>query len=283
MHTSAVTPLAGRLYCLAAAWRLHMALHPAFSLLRPFPGKIRHFPSSTAKVVFFLAAHVRCHCSCWTIALAMRGLLFPHGCAPRLLSLQAHANISRKQWAFHKFPGKSRLFHCCTRRQSLFLPGDCIASRRPAACTWLCTPPSRLAPISGQRFGHFPSSTAKVVFFLAAHVRCHCSCWTIALAMRGLLFAHGRAPRILSLQAHANISRKQWAFHKFPAKSRLFPCCTRPLSLSLLNDSTGCRRTAACACACTPPSPLAPISGNHWAFTMFHGKSRLFPCCTRPL
>ena len=139
-----------------------------------------------------------------------------------------------------------------------------------------------LRPFPG-KIRHFPSSTAKVVFFLAAHVRCRCSCLTIALAMRGLLFAHGRAPRILSLQPHANISRKQWAFHKFPAKSRLFPCCTRPLSLSLLNDSTGCRRTAGCACTCTPPSPLAPISGNHWAFTMFHGRCRLLPCCTRSL
>ena len=141
---SVVTLLAGRLYWLTAACRLHNALPPHLLFFRPFPGNIGHFPSAAAKVAFFLAAHVRCHSPCRTIALAIGGLSPAHASAFGLLLLEVRANVyrnSRKQ-SFHKFPGKSRLVHCCTPRQSLFLPDDCIASRRSADCTCLCTPPS---------------------------------------------------------------------------------------------------------------------------------------------
>ena len=170
--------------------------------MRIFPGNNGQFTRFLAKVDFFLTEHVTCHSPCRTIALAIGGLSPAHGCAPRLLLLQAQANISRKQWAFHKFPGKSRLF-------------------------------------------------------LALHVGGHSSCRTTVLAHGGLRHAHALAPRLLLAPARANISRKQWAFHKFPGKSRHPSRCTRRQSLSLPDDCTASRQPAACTCLCTPPIPAS--------------------------
>ena len=106
-------------------------LHPAFSSCAHFPETLRNYHVPRQKSSFSLhhtpavtlpAARLHWLSAAYRLHMALH---------PRLLFLQAHEKISRKQWAFHKFPGKSRLYPCSTRLQSLFLPDDCIGSRRP--------------------------------------------------------------------------------------------------------------------------------------------------------
>ena len=49
-------------------------------------------------------------------------MLFAHGPEPSRLFLQVFENVSKKQWAFDKFRGKSRLFLAASVRGQLLVP-----------------------------------------------------------------------------------------------------------------------------------------------------------------
>jgi hypothetical protein len=130
LHTSTVTLLAGLRHWLSSACRLHTALHLAsspFKLSRTFPGNNGHFLRFEGKVAFSLLCT-----SAVTVLVRLLHRLKP-GCRLRmtlctcLLFSQVLANISRKQWAFKKFPGRSRLFLDAPVRGD-FLCGYCIGS-----------------------------------------------------------------------------------------------------------------------------------------------------------